>query len=41
MTIEEVRKFYDAQPFHPFVLHLADGREIPVHGREYMAPKGE
>lgn len=42
MTIEEVRRFYDAQPFQQFILHLADGREIPVHGREYMAsaPKG-
>jgi hypothetical protein len=42
MTIEEIRKFYDAQPFQPFVLHVADGREIPVIGREFMAsaPKG-
>lgn len=37
MTIEQVRNFYDAQPFKPFVIHLADGREIPVHGREFMA----
>lgn len=37
MTIEQVRKFYEAQPFKPFVMHLADGREIPVHGREFMA----
>ena len=37
MTIEQVRHFYDAQPFKPFVMHLADGREIPVHGREMMA----
>jgi hypothetical protein len=37
MTIEEVRKFHNAQPFRPFVLHIADGREIAVHGREFMA----
>jgi hypothetical protein len=37
MTIEQVRNFHDAQPFNPFVIHLADGREIPVHGREMMA----
>lgn len=37
MIIEQVRNFYDAQPFKPFVMHLADGREIPVNGREMMA----
>ncbi|HET6882776.1 MAG TPA: hypothetical protein VFI31_21590 [Pirellulales bacterium] len=37
MTIEQVQKFYNAQPFQPFVLHVADGREIPVNGREFMA----
>lgn len=37
MTIEQVRHFYDAQPFQPFVIHLADGRDIPVPGREFMA----
>jgi hypothetical protein len=37
MTIEQLRAFYDAQPFQPFVMHLADGREIPVRSREFMA----
>lgn len=37
MTIEQLRNFYDAQPFQPFVIHLADGRQIPVSGREFMA----
>ena len=37
MTIEQVRNLYDAQPFRPFVMHLADGRELPVHHREFMA----
>jgi len=42
MTIDEVRKFYDAEPFRRFVLHLADGRKIGVEHREFMAldPKG-
>lgn len=37
MTIEQLRHFYNAQPFQPFVMHLADGRTIPVHHREFMA----
>ena len=31
MTIEQLQTVYNAQPFRPFVLHLADGRQIPVH----------
>jgi hypothetical protein len=37
MTIEKVRDLYDAEPFRPFILHLADGRKIPVVHREFMA----
>lgn len=37
MTIERLRELYNAEPFRPFVLHLADGREISVHHREFMA----
>jgi hypothetical protein len=36
MTIEQLRNVYNAQPFQPFVLHLADGREIPVLHREFI-----
>ncbi len=36
MTIEQLLGAYRAEPFHPFVLHLADGREIPVRHREFM-----
>lgn len=36
MTIDRLRELYDAQPFQPFVLHLADGREIAVHHREFI-----
>jgi hypothetical protein len=37
MTIDHVRKFFEAQPFTPFTLHLADGRQFPVISREFMA----
>lgn len=37
MTIEQLRNLYNAQPFQPFVIHLADGREIPVRHREFIA----
>ncbi len=36
MTIEKIRDFYSAQPFKPFIIHLADGREIPVLHREFI-----
>ncbi len=36
MTIEQFRNFYNAQPFRPFVIHLADGRQVPVHHREFI-----
>ena len=36
MTIERLREAYHEQPFKPFVIHLADGREIPVLSREFI-----
>jgi hypothetical protein len=36
MTIEQLRTLYNTQPFQPFVIHLADGRAVPVHHREFM-----
>ena len=36
MTIEQMKKLYDAKPFQPFVIHLADGREIPVVHRDFI-----
>lgn len=36
MTVEQLRNAYSAQPFRPFVLHLADGREVPVSSREFI-----
>ena len=37
MTITELRAQCDEQPFHPFILHLADGRQIPVNHPDYVA----
>lgn len=37
MTIERIRELYDVQPFQPFVMHLVDGRAIPVRSREFIA----
>lgn len=42
MTIEQLKNVYDAKPFCPFNLHLADGRKIAVRHRDFIlaAPKG-
>lgn len=37
MKISELQKLYDAEPFRPFFIHMADGRKIPVKHREFMA----
>ncbi|MBA3483486.1 MAG: hypothetical protein H0T51_16885 [Pirellulales bacterium] len=37
MTVEKMRDFYQAEPFRPFIIHLADGRAIPVVHREFIA----
>jgi hypothetical protein len=36
MTIEQLRTVSNAQPFRPFVIHLADGREVPVRHLEFI-----
>jgi hypothetical protein len=36
MTIEALRRVLHAQPFHPFDIHLADGRSIPVPHPEFV-----
>jgi len=38
MTLERIRELYDAEPFRPFWIHLADGREIGVLSREFILP---
>lgn len=42
MTIEQLRSACHAEPFRPFVIRLADGRQIPVVPRDFMltAPSG-
>jgi hypothetical protein len=37
MTIERIRKMHQARPFHPFSVHLADGRSIPVEHPQALA----
>jgi len=36
MTLEQLRAAYEAKPFQPFIIHLADGRQIPVPSREFI-----
>ena len=36
MTVDQVRRAYRAQPFRPFQLRLADGREYTVRHPEFM-----
>jgi hypothetical protein len=37
MTIDKIRSLYLAEPFQPFVIHLADGRNVPVISREFIS----
>jgi hypothetical protein len=37
MTIERIREMLGLRPFQPFVIHLADGREISVQHQEFVA----
>jgi hypothetical protein len=36
MTIEQLKRLYDAKPFKPFVIHLAEGRAVPVVHRDFI-----
>jgi hypothetical protein len=36
MTIEQLKDAYEVKPFRPFVIHLADGRQVPVKSREFI-----
>jgi hypothetical protein len=42
MTIEEIKDAAQTAPFKPFVLHLADGRQVPVHNHDLImfGPRG-
>ena len=37
MTIEQLRKAHQAQPFEPFILRTGDGREFAVGHPEVLA----
>ena len=42
MTIEQLRAVYQAQPFRPFTLHLADGGNLHVSHADFLShsPQG-
>jgi hypothetical protein len=42
VNVEQIKAASKAEPFRPFVLHLADGRELPVQHRAflYLFPSG-
>lgn len=37
MTIEQLRTIHQTKPFKPFVIHLADGRQLAVPHNEFLA----
>jgi hypothetical protein len=37
MTIEQLRNVHQARPFRPFILHLADGRQLNVPHSEFLS----
>ena len=37
VKINEVRKLLHAQPFRPFLIHVADGGRIPVKHEDFVA----
>ena len=42
VTVEQFRKLWKAQPFQPFTVHLADGRQMQVPHRDFasVSPSG-
>jgi hypothetical protein len=38
MTGERLRNLWKAEPFRPFIIHLADGRRVPVKHPEFLMP---
>jgi hypothetical protein len=36
MSVDEIKKCIVAAPFQPFTLEIADGRRIPVIGRDFI-----
>lgn len=42
MSPEQFRQTREATPFHPFIIHMADGRSYPVPHRDFcmQSPPG-
>jgi hypothetical protein len=42
MTTDQLRNVWKAEPFRPFVIHLADGRQVKVGHPEFLtrSPSG-
>jgi hypothetical protein len=42
MTAQEFRSVFEALPFRPFTVYLADGRAVPVRHQDYafLSPTG-
>lgn len=40
MTSKRILAVLNAEPFRGFIIHLADGREVPVQHREFLALSG-
>ena len=36
MIVDEIRSLCKAQPFRPFIIHLVDGRQVTVIGRDLI-----
>ena len=41
MTINEFRNTLNAAPFRPFIIHLADGKTIPVVHPDFVLVTGK
>jgi hypothetical protein len=37
MTVEQLKQVWKADPFRPFTIHLADGRNVSVQHRDFVA----
>ncbi|HEV2295726.1 MAG TPA: hypothetical protein VGR35_17900 [Tepidisphaeraceae bacterium] len=37
MTTDQLRNVWKAEPFRPFVIHLADGRQVEVRHPEFLS----
>jgi hypothetical protein len=37
MTVEQLRAVREANPFRPFTIHLADGRQLAVPHRDFVS----